>query len=275
MIKIHSKKEDYLQEFRSKIFVVKIGGEVIAQSQTLETILVDIQELLKEGIQIILVHGGGPQADEISKQWGHTPQKKEGRRITTQRDLDVIKMLYGGTLNLDILSLLKKIGGKGMRVSGLDGDLFEVKLRDKTEFDYGYVGDIVQVDASILHRVLEAGCLPVVSPLGVTEEGTIVNINADTIAMELAVALKAEKLIFFTNREGIYHHHRLCRTLTTEKADTLIAKKVIVGGMKVKVENGLKALQDGVQKVHIINGLSPHSLLKEVLTQKGVGTMLI
>lgn len=270
----NKQKNFYLDKFGGKIFVLKIGGEVVESKKILENILKDIKDLFGLGIRIILVHGGGNQADNISKQLGHTPQKINGRRITTAKDLEVVKMLYGGTMNLEILSLMKKLKMKGLRVSGLDGNLLHVKIRPKKEIDYGFVGDIHGIDTEILFLLLDKGYLPVVSPLAVTSNGTILNINADTIAIELAIKLKAEKLILFTNIDGIYQENQLLSVIDTKEAKSLIVNDVVTGGMRVKIESCIKAIKKGIKRVHILNGLSTHSLLKEVLSTTGIGTMI-
>lgn len=269
------KKTFYLKKFKGKVFVVKIGGEVIESKKILENILKDVKEILDYGIKIVFVHGGGTQADQISKKLGFKPQKIDGRRVTTAADLEVVKMLYGGTLNLEILSILKKLGAKGIRVSGLDGNLLQVHLRDKKNFDYGYVGDISAVNSDILHSLLNEQYLPIVSPVAATDDGIIVNINADTIAAKIAINLKAEKLILFTKADGVMNGDRLFSALTIKEAKGLIEDHVVTDGMIVKVENSIQAAQNGVKRVHILNGLSPHSLLKEVLTTEGVGTMIL
>ncbi|MDP4008377.1 MAG: acetylglutamate kinase [Candidatus Peregrinibacteria bacterium] len=269
------KKTFYLKKFKGKVFVVKIGGEVIQSKKILENILKDVKELVDSGVKIVFVHGGGTQADQISEKLGFKPQKIDGRRVTTAEDLEVVKMLYGGTLNLEILSILKKLGAKGIRVSGLDGNLLQVHLRDKKNFDYGYVGDISAVNSDILYSLLSEQYLPIVSPIAATDDGTIVNINADTIAAQIAIALKAEKLILFTKASGVMNGDRLFSALTIKEAEGLIEDHVVTEGMIVKVENSIQAAQNGVKRVHILNGLSPHSLLKEVMTTEGVGTMIL
>ncbi len=269
------KKKYYLEKFKNKVFVVKIGGEVVASKIVLENILKDVKELVDNGIKVIFVHGGGIQADNISERLGFKPQKIDGRRITTEKDLEVIKMLYGGTLNLEILSILKKLAAKGIRVSGLDANLLEVKLRDKKAFDYGYVGDISSVNTKILHLLLNDQYIPIVSPVAATNEGTIVNINADTIAAQIAIHLKAEKLILFTQVDGILEEGKLLSSVTINEAKQLIMKGVVKDGMKVKVQNSIDAAENDVKRIHILNGLSEHSLLKEVMTTEGVGTMII
>ena len=270
-----NKKHFYLNKFAGKVFVLKIGGEVVASSSILKSILLDIKNLHEHGIMVVLVHGGGPQADDLSKQLGHTPVKKDGRRVTGKKDLEVAKMLYGGSLNLEILSLMKQLKMKGLRVSGLDGNLLDVNLRSKKEFDYGFVGDVKKVNPQVLFDLMEKGYLPVVSPLGVTDDGVIVNINADTIATEIASKVKAEKMVLFTNTDGVMENGKLLRTLTCTEAQDVIKRGVAVGGMKVKLENCIDAVKRGVVRVHILNGLSPHSLLGEIYTKRGAGTMII
>ncbi|MBI5411754.1 acetylglutamate kinase [Candidatus Peregrinibacteria bacterium] len=265
----------YLSKFKGKVFVLKIGGEVIQSKTILKDILKDIREILELGIRVILVHGGGPQADCLAKKLGIQSVKIEGRRITGKEDLEIVKMLYGGSLNLEILSIMKQLGMKGIRVSGLDGDLLDVRKREVKAIDYGYVGEINKVNPKVLFDFLEKQYLPIVSPLAVDSQGTILNVNADTIATEIAITLKAEKLILFTNTDGVTQEGHLISVLTPKEGKTLIQQGVISGGMAVKVSNALKAIEGGVKRVHILNGLSPQSLLHEVLTHEGVGTMVV
>lgn len=267
-------KKLYLKKFKNKIFVLKIGGEVIARKNILENILKDSKTLTKMGIKIIIVHGGGTQADLLAKKIGYTPLKINGRRVTGRQDLEIVKMLYGGSLNLEILSIMKKLKMKGIRVSGLDGDLLNVHIRSKKPFDFGYVGDIDSVKPRILRELLGKGYTPVVSPLASASDGTILNINADTIAAQIAIALKSEKLILFTSTQGVYREKKLISSMTVKEAREVIADGTAKDGMSVKLADALIALQRGVKRVHIINGLSSHSLLFEVLTKKGVGTMI-
>ncbi|MBI4994952.1 acetylglutamate kinase [Candidatus Peregrinibacteria bacterium] len=270
-----SQKKFYLNKFKNKIFVVKIGGEVITSKIILKNLLKDIKTILRCGIHVILVHGGGPQADEISLRLGFTPKKINGRRITTKRDLEVVKMLYGGSLNLEILSVMKGLGIKGMRVSGMDGNLLDVKKRPNKEINFGFVGDIVKVNPEILFHLLKSRYLPVVSPVAATDSGTILNINADTIAMEIAATLKAEKLIIFSNTDGVYHDKNLLHTLTIKEIKELIDCGIAKDGMAVKLENVASAIGRGVKRVHILNGMSAHSLLLEIFTKSGIGTMIV
>lgn len=269
-------KQFYLQKFKGKIFLLKISGEVVQDKVILEGLLLDIRTLWKAGINVILVHGGGKQADELAAKIGHTPVKIGGRRVTGKQDLEIAKMLYGGSLNLEILGLMKKLKMKGIRVSGLDGGLLDTKIRDKTKFDFGFVGDIVRVHPKVLYDLLDAGYMPIVSPLATDDNGVILNINADTIAAELAKHMKVEKLILFTNTDGVRDAEgNLISYLTQSEARNLIESHVAKEGMAVKLQNALMAIESGVKRVNIINGLSPHSLLVEVLTKEGIGTMVV
>lgn len=270
----YSKKKLYLKKFHNKIFVLKIGGEVVAEKKVLEAILKDIKMLIEAGIKIILVHGGGKQADALAAQIGHTPVKINGRRVTSQQDLEIAKMLYGGSLNLEILSVMKKLKMKGIRVSGLDGNLLEVHMRDKKPVDFGYVGDVDSVNPHVLLDLLANGYIPIISPIASDKDGIILNINADTIAAEIAVALKTEKLILFTSAKGVYHDKKLLSVLTVEEAAQTLSHSIAKDGMAVKITNAIAALKGGVKRVHILSGLSKHSLLSEVLTKKGIGTMV-
>lgn len=269
------RKKFYQSKFQGKIFVIKIGGEVIQSKSILKNILKDIQQIFDLGIWVILVHGGGPQVDDLSKKMGHQPVKINGRRVTGKIDLEVIKMLYGGTLNLEILSILKTLGLKGIRVSGMDGELLEVRKRRVKSIDYGYVGDIKKVHPKILLDLLKHNYLPIISPIAVDAKGTILNINADTIATQIAITLQAEKLILFTNTDGVYEGKNLISVLTVKQGLELVRQGVIKDGMAVKVKSALDAAKKGVKRVHILNGLSPKSLLHEVLSKEGIGTMIV
>jgi acetylglutamate kinase len=269
-------KNFYYKKFQKQYFVIKIGGEILQSDKALKTLLEDIKEIQSHKVKVILVHGGGPQADQLSEKLGHTPTKINGRRVTGDKDLEIVKMLFGGTINTDIIAMAKSLDMKAIRVSGLDGGLLDVKKRPPVNgVDYGHVGDIIDVDPDILHTVLQAGYLPIVSPLAVTSRGNIVNINADTIAFAVAEKLQAEKLILATNVDGVLNDGKLISVLRTGEIEELIHTEDVTGGMIVKLHNCEHAVESGVKRVHIINGLSPHSLVSEVLTKEGVGTMIV
>ena len=204
----------YLGAFRGERFVIKLGGEVVLNSAGLDALAADIAVLVREGISLTLVHGGGPQADALAARLGHTPQKVNGRRITTDTDLEIAKMAYGGSINLELLGALRRHGVRGVGLSGVDANLLTVTrrpprlVRDATDgsealVDFGHVGDIVDVDATVLHLLCAARMVPVVASLAADNDGAIYNVNADSVAASLAGAFDAAKLFLLTNVGGV------------------------------------------------------------------------
>ncbi|MEA2574028.1 MAG: acetylglutamate kinase [Chloroflexia bacterium] len=250
----------------------------------------DIARMSSEGVGVIVVHGGGPQADALTQQLGHTVRKVAGRRVTDDAALEVVKMVYGGSINIDMLGALRASGARGVGLSGVDAGLITVTrrppvmLRDPqtgTEelVDYGHVGDLASVDVSVLDLLLGAGYVPVVASLAADVEGNIYNINADTVATILAKALDAEGLYLVTNVPGILRdpsdRATLIPTCTASEATALIESGVVSGGMLPKVQNCLSALRGGVRQVCILDGSRPESLLLQSLTSSGVGTVIM
>ena len=269
-------KKFYIDKFQKKVFVIKVGGEVIENEQKLTELLLDIKTLFLSGIKIILVHGGGNQFDFLSRQLGMTPQKKDGRRITSAEDLRIVKMLYGGTLNLEILSILKKIGLSGIRVSGIDGNLIEAEKRKASKVDFGFAGDVIKVNSRILELLLENDYIPIIPPITADSEGQILNTNADTMAMEVAGVLKAEKLIFLSNVSGVLDKKgKLMSVLSIEDLEKMRQEKIVKDGMNVKTLIAQNALEKGVKRVHILDGTAEKSLLLEVFSQDGIGTLIV
>src|SRR6185503_725085 len=204
----------YIREFRDKLFVVKFGGEVTREREHLDAIAGDLTLLSLVGIKIIAVHGGGPQANEMSEFLGFKPQMVQGRRVTDEKALEVVKMVFAGKINIEILSALRKHGGRGVGVSGVDAGIVKARRRpvttvvdksgESTQVDFGFVGDIESVHPHLLAHLVDRNYIPVVSSLASDDEGTVLNINADTIAAELAIGLRAEKLITMTTVPGVY-----------------------------------------------------------------------
>src|SRR5882672_5042585 len=203
----------YIRQFRDKLFVVKFGGELLQDPEHLAAIAEDLTLISLVGIRLMVVHGGGPQANELSETLGFRPQLVNGRRITDEAALEVAKMVFAGKINTELLSALHKHGGKGVGLSGIDGGLVRAHKRPvttvvengaKRQVDFGYVGDVDGVDPTLVTHLVQKGFIPVVSSLGADDSGTILNINADTIAAELASAVGAEKLIIMTNVPGVY-----------------------------------------------------------------------
>ena len=279
----------YLGAFRGERFVVKLGGEVMLNAAGLDALAADIEVLVREGVYLALVHGGGPQADTLAARLGHTPQKVEGRRITTDTDLEIAKMAYGGSINLDLLAALRRRGVRGVGLSGVDANLLTVIRRpprrmrdaqgDETVVDFGHVGDIVEVDPTVLDLLCPARMVPVIASLAADNEGAIYNVNADSVAAAIAGAWDAAKLFLLTNVAGVLADPNdpasRWSALDADEVSTLIAQRIIRDGMVPKVQACLDALAAGVRRTHILNGTLDHSLLLESFTYEGVGTMIL
>ncbi|MDQ5826054.1 MAG: acetylglutamate kinase [Chloroflexota bacterium] len=279
-----------LESYRGKRFVVKLGGEVMQNGAGLRAMSADIAQLSSRGISVVVVHGGGPQADALTQQLGHTVRKVQGRRVTDDAALEVIKMVYGGSINIEMLAALRASGARGVGLSGVDAGLITVTRRPPTLVrdpqtgseelvDYGHVGDLASVDVAVLDLLLGAGYVPVVASLAADAQGNIYNINADTVATILAKALDAEGLYLVTNVPGILRdpsdRSSLIPVCTASEARTLIDGGIVSGGMLPKVQNCLSALRGGVKQVRILDGSKEESLLLQSLTTSGVGTVLV
>ncbi len=277
----------YIRQFRNRLFVVKFGGELLRDRAHLDAIAGDLTLLDMVGIQLVVVHGGGPQANELSESLGFKPQLVEGRRVTDAAALEVAKMVFAGKINTEVLGALNKHGGKGVGLSGVDAALIRAHRRPVTtvienglarEVDFGFVGDVEAVDPSLLQNLVERDFIPVVASLAADPDGTILNINADTIAAEVALALKAEKLIVMTTVQGVYKDFatkaEMYSRLSVADARALIKDGTAGKGMSPKLKACAQAVEGGVREAHIINGLEPHSLLIEIFTESGAGTMI-
>ncbi len=276
----------YINRFKGKTFVVKIGGEIADDEATLHSFCEEVALLAQVGIRIVVVHGGGKQATELSEQLGIEPKMVQGRRVTDEQTLDVVMMVFAGKINTEILSALREMGVDAVGISGVDGGIVNaVKrppkkvLNEKTGkeelVDYGHVGDIDSIDTRLLTTLLAADFVPVMASLGGDDDGNVLNINADTVASEIASALRAEKLILVTDVEGILREDKsLISRTTPREVDALVKAGVIRGGMIPKAQSAVEALKDGVQTVHIISGKKSSTLLGEVFTDTGSGTML-
>jgi acetylglutamate kinase len=280
----------YIRMYKGKVFVVKVGGRVVGKRETLDALVEDVSLLQQVGIRVVLVHGGGNQATELAKKLGLEPEFVAGRRITDAHMLEVAKMTYAGTLNIDILSSFRAHHTPAVGVSGVDGGLITAVKRPKrameknpgeapVEVDFGFVGDIESVDPKMLINLLDAGMTPVISCLGCDPDGVILNINADSIAEAVARALKAEKLVIVTDTEGLLKDVGNPSSLVsyTDVDEVVSMEKAgrLTGGMLPKADACVKALQGGVRRTHIINGLKPGALLREVFTNAGCGTMIV
>ncbi|MDX2119442.1 MAG: acetylglutamate kinase [Gemmatimonadota bacterium] len=279
----------YVRAYRDNVFVVKLGGDVLADTEALDRVAGQIGLLSSLSIRIVLVHGGGPQATALSRRLGQEPTIVAGRRVTDESALDVAKMVYAGTLNVNLLAALRAHEVQGVGLSGVDADLLAARRRPPVsvvddagvtrEVDYGHVGDVDRVDPRVLTTLLDARFVPVVASLAGDSEGNVYNVNADTVAESLAVALQAQKLLFLTGAPGVLRDRNDPATLVTfadpDDLASLMASGALAGGMRPKVEACIRAATGGVERTHIIDGRLPDSLLLEVFTGAGCGTMIV
>lgn len=276
----------YINRFKGQTFVVKIGGDIAEDEAGLHAFCEEVALLVQVGIHVIMVHGGGKQATDLSEKLGIEPRMVNGRRVTDEKTLDVVMMVFAGKINTEIISSLRRAGVEAVGISGVDGGILNAVKRPpkkivneetgKSEMvDFGHVGDIASVDTKLLTTLLAADFVPVIASLGGDDSGNILNINADTVASKIAGALHAQKLILASDVDGILREDKTLLSRTTpSEIDELIKKGVIRGGMIPKAQSAVEALMDGVKAVHIVNGKSVSSLLAEVFTDTGSGTML-
>lgn len=264
----------YIRKFRGTTLVVKIGGASLDDETLRERFAQDIVLLRWVGIRVVVVHGGGKQVSGMLTRLGLEPEFIDGQRVTDEASLEVVEMVLGGSLNKSVVQVIENAGGRAVGITGKDGGLVTARRRGGSP-DLGLVGDVVDVDVSLLRHLLE-DFIPVVAPLAASEDGQTLNINADPFAAALAVALKASKLILLSDVEGVKDAKgSVLSTLTPSRTQELIADGTIAGGMIPKVQNALAAVRSGVSKVHIIDGRAQHALLLEVFTRDGVGTELL
>ncbi|MEP7326883.1 MAG: acetylglutamate kinase [Gemmatimonadota bacterium] len=279
----------YVRAYRDNIFVLKLGGEVLGDADALDHVAAQIALLSSLGIKLVVVHGGGPQATALSRRLGVEPRMVNGRRVTDDAALEVAKMVYAGSLNVDLLAALRSHDVQAVGVSGVDADLISAHQRPpvsvtinggKPEMvDFGHVGDIDGVDPRVLHTLLAARFVPVIASLAGDREGRVYNVNGDTVAEALAVSLKAQKLIFLTGAPGVLRDPSDPSTLVAfadpEELGALVSGGAIAGGMLPKVEACIRAATNGVERTHIIGGKTTDALLLEVFTGTGCGTMIV
>jgi acetylglutamate kinase len=271
----------YIREFRGKSVIIKYGGSAMEQSDLKESFALDVILLHLVGINLIIVHGGGPQIGALMKRLGKEPKFVGGMRVTDAETVEIVEMVLVGKINKEIVGLINHHGGRAVGLSGKDGDLLRARKRlhrtaDGQEVDIGLVGEVEAVSTEPIRLLEERGFVPVIAPVGVGSRGETYNINADLVAGEVAAALGAEKLIHLTDVQGIKGTDgRLISTLSRKEAERLMQAGVIDGGMLPKVESSLRALEGGTAKAHIIDGRVPHAILLEMFTRQGVGTEII
>lgn len=276
----------YIREFSGKVIVIKCGGELMANEEVKKTISQDVALMRFVGIKPIVVHGGGSQITKLLEKLGKKAEFNEGMRKTDNETVEVVEMVLG-KINKDLVNLINQSGAQAVGLSGKDGNLIKArKLNSSKGEDLGMVGEVEGINPSIIktlddetHLPNGQGFIPVIAPLGVTDNGTTLNINADIVAAEIAITLKAEKMIILTNQPGILKkiddENSLISIISVSEIDSLIKKGIIQGGMLPKIKACKKAVIEGVNKTHIIDGRIPHSILLEVFTDKGVGTEII
>ena len=266
----------YIKKYNGKIVVVKYGGNAMINEQLKMQVMEDIVLLSLIGVKIVLVHGGGPEISELMEKLGKKPVFVDGLRVTDKETVDIVQMVLAGKVNKTLVSLLETKGGVAMGISGMDGRLIEAVMKDER---LGYVGKIVNVNITPITDLLAKGYIPVVSTVGCDKDGNAYNINGDTAAAYIAGALGAERLIMMTDIAGILRDKDDAATLipemTVSQAEMLQKEGVISGGMIPKVECCVEAINKGVDKVIIMDGRVPHSILMEILTDEGAGTMVI
>jgi acetylglutamate kinase len=279
----------YVRAYRDNVFVVKLGGEVLADREALDRVAQQLGLLSSLSIRIVVVHGGGPQATALSRRLGSEPVMIAGRRITDDAALEVATMVYAGSLNVNLLASLRAHEVQAVGLSGVDGELLTARRRPPVtvvddgglsrQVDFGHVGDIERVDPRVLITLLDARFMPVVASLAGDGDGNVYNVNADTVAESLAVALRAQKLLFLTGAPGVLRDRSDASSLVTfadpDDLTQLMASGSLAGGMRPKVEACIRAATGGVERTHIIDGRLPDSILLEVFTGAGCGTMIV
>lgn len=273
----------YIQEFHDSIMVFKIGGSIMSNREILEDFIQDIILLRYIGIHPVVVHGGGPEISEAMERFGKKAEFVGGLRVTDRETLEIARMVLVGNINAEMVSLIGKYGGKGIGLSGKDGQLIIAKKKPPVQVkgehvDLGYVGEVERINPEIIAITAGKGYIPVVSPIAVDCEGNSFNINADTAAGAIAISLRAKKLISITDVEGVMKDPKdpdsVISRFPAADFGRLVEDGVIKGGMIPKVESCVKAVEGGVEKAHIIDGRYPHAIILELLTDAGIGTMV-
>jgi acetylglutamate kinase len=275
----------YIHQFRGATVVVKYGGHAMVDPTLKAHIIQDLALMAIVGMRPVVVHGGGPEITALMKKLGLEPQFVAGQRVTDAQTLDVAEMVLAGKINSEVTLALNRAGVRACGLTGKDvglilaEKLFHQPAEGGPKVDIGFVGDIVRIDATIIRILQDNGIVPVVSPIGVDQEGQTYNINADTVASDIAGALQADKFILLTDVRGILRDRHddstLIHSLHVAEVEPLIAEGVIHGGMIPKVRACLDALRAGVKKTHILDGRLPHSLLLEIFTDRGIGTQIV
>ncbi|MBF2718279.1 acetylglutamate kinase [Psychrobacter sp. NG254] len=274
----------YIQRFVDKLIVVKYGGNAMTDPELESSFARDIVLLKTVGIHPVVVHGGGPQVDNLLKELGRQSDRIDGMRVTDKSTMDIVEMVLGGSVNKSIVSLINKHGGRAIGLTGKDANLILAKklMMEKigedgiaVPIDLGFVGDVVSVNKDVINMLIASDFIPVIAPLGVDADGNSYNINADLVAGKVAEFLQAEKLMLLTNIKGVLGRDgEVVTGLTPKKVDSLIEDGTISGGMIPKIQCALDAVRSGVKSAVIVDGRVPHATLLEIFTNEGVGTLI-
>jgi acetylglutamate kinase len=272
----------YIRRFHGKTFVIKYGGHAMIEPNLRDGFARDVALLKYVGINPVVVHGGGPQIDQMLAAMGVVSERIDGLRVTDDRTMEVVEMVLGGKLNQEIVSLICQHGGRAVGLSGKDDGFMrgtkvaQMKTKKGALVDPGRVGEVARVETAILAQLMNGGFIPVIAPIAVDERGSSLNVNADTVAGAVAAALSAEKLVLMTDIEGVKDRDKkLIPSLTAAQIASLKSEGVIEGGMIPKVQCGLDAVAAGVGKAHIIDGRVEHAVLLEIFTDRGIGTEIV
>ena len=280
----------YIQKFQGKTFVVKFSGKVTEDKDNLASLAEELALLHQVGIRVCVIHGGGKQLNELAEKLGVVQTVIGGRRVTDDDTLELAKMIFRGKINTEILAQFRRRGIHAVGLSGIDGGVVKAVKRPPRDVlnretgatesvDFGHVGDIVEIDVSLINTLLDSGYLPIISSLGADNDGKIFNINADTIASEIAVSLSAEKIILLSDVNGIYlvpdDESTKFSRITIADAQHLIESGRAIGGMIPKLEGLISLLKRGVRSAHVVSGTRRNAILAEVFTDEGTGTMVV
>ncbi|MBK7326747.1 MAG: acetylglutamate kinase [Propionivibrio sp.] len=272
----------YIKRFHGKAIVVKFGGNAMVNEKLKQGFARDVVLLKLVGMHVVVVHGGGPQIEDLLTRVGKKGEFIQGMRVTDAETMGIVEMVLGGQVNKDVVNLINQAGGKAVGLTGKDSNLIRAKklLLPNREspadlIDIGQVGDITQIDPSLIAHLESGGFIPVIASIGVGKDGETYNINADVVAGKIAEVLKAEKLVLLTNTPGVLDSEgKLVTDVTPKQIDEMVSDGTLSGGMLPKINSALDAARNGVKSVHVIDGRVEHALLLEILTSHGVGTMI-
>ncbi len=266
----------YIREFSGRTVVIKYGGHAMEDPALADLFAQDVVLMRLVGMNPVVVHGGGPQISALMRRLGKEPEFVDGLRVTDAESVDIVRMALVGKVNREIVASLNQHGSYAVGLSGEDAGLIKVEMRDER---LGFVGDVTSIDASIVHKLTNEELIPVIATVGVDELGQAYNINADTVAGAIALALQAEKLVYLTDVAGVYADYpdesSLVTGVDTEGLEQLLAGGKVDGGMIPKLESCVHALRGGVRRAHVLDGRIPHALLLEFFTREGIGTMVL